>query len=46
MSIIDLVLLSVLVSGAIYGSKVGFVREVTGVIALAGAIVERGFGSH
>lgn len=39
MNILDLVLLSVLAGGAIYGSKVGFVRESTGVAALLGAIV-------
>ncbi len=39
MNILDLVLLSVLAGGAIYGSKVGFIRESTGVIALIGAIV-------
>jgi uncharacterized membrane protein required for colicin V production len=39
MNILDLALLSVLIGGAIYGSKVGFVRETTGVIALLGAIV-------
>jgi uncharacterized membrane protein required for colicin V production len=32
-------LLSVLVGGAIYGSKVGFIRELTGVVALIGAVV-------
>ena len=39
MNFLDLVLLSVLVGGAIYGSKIGFIRELTGVVALAGAIV-------
>jgi len=39
MNLLDLILLSVLVGGAIYGSKVGFIRELTGVVALSGAIV-------
>ena len=39
MNILDLALLSVLVGGAIYGSKIGFIRELTGVAALIGAIV-------
>ncbi len=39
MNILDLVLLSILAGGAIYGSKVGFIRESTGVVALIGAIV-------
>jgi len=39
MNLLDLVLLSVLVGGAIYGSKVGFIRELTGVAALIGAVV-------
>ena len=39
MNFLDLILLSALVGGAIYGSKVGFVRELTGVAGLVGAIV-------
>lgn len=39
MNILDLVLLAVLAAGAVYGSKVGFIRELSGVVALIGAIV-------
>jgi len=39
MNILDLVLLSVLAGGAIYGSKIGFIRELTGVVALIAAII-------
>lgn len=39
MNILDLALLAILAGGAIYGSKVGFIRESTGVVALIGAIV-------
>jgi len=39
MNILDLLLLAVLVGGAVYGSKIGFIRELSGVIALIGAIV-------
>ena len=39
MNFIDLVLLAILVGGAIYGSKIGFIRELSGVFALIGAVI-------
>jgi len=39
MNVLDLVLLAVLAGAAIYGSKIGFIRELTGVIALIGAVI-------
>ncbi len=39
MNFLDLIMLLILVAGAVYGSKIGFVRETIGVIGLIGAIV-------
>ncbi len=39
MNFLDLIMLLILVAGAVYGSKIGFIRETVGVIALIGAIV-------